>query len=241
MVTDTLGRPIPLASLADEQGRVWAVTDDSGRFRIPGVTGRIGLTVTRIGYRPARLDTLVSRDTAIFVALRLIPLPVTLRAEEISGPGRPNNEALERLGFYQRMRDKRLGTLTATFITPEDLERKTEGLISLALHGVPGIRLRPKNSDATQWLVEGRGGCEMSIWIDWYMVQKGQANNLLSMTGLRDERHAGGRESRVGLDQLVVGTEVLAIEVYPSGVSLPLRFQNINNAGCGALVIWTKR
>lgn len=158
IVTDTVGRPVPLASLADDGGRVRVVADNS-----------------------------------------------------------------------------------AAFESNEDLERREEGLISLALHGVPGIRLRPKNSDATQWMVEGRGGCEMSIWIDGYMVQKGQANNLLSITGAGGAGRRRGREDRVGIDQLVVGTEVLAIEVYPSGASIPLRFQNIDKAMCGALVIWTKR
>jgi len=242
IVTDTLGQPLSLAAITDEQGRLRGVADDSGRFRIVGLTGRVTLVVKRMGYRPVRLDTLLPGEGPVFLLFRLVPLPLTLAAEEITASSQPANRALERLGFYQRMRDKRIGALTGTFITPEELERRPSGLISMTLHAVPGIRLRPKNSDPTQWVVEGRGGCEMAIWIDGQLVQKGQATGLVSMTGgASSGSNRGALRERAGIDQLIVGTEILAIEVYPSAVNLPLRFQNIGNANCGVIAIWTKR
>jgi len=82
----------------------------------------------------------------------------------------------------------------------------------------------------------------MAVWINDQLVQKGQANNLGSMAGgLAPSSRADRRAQRAGIDQLIVGTEVLAIEVYPSAVNIPLRFQHIDNANCGVIVFWTKR
>ncbi|MDQ3697645.1 MAG: carboxypeptidase-like regulatory domain-containing protein, partial [Gemmatimonadota bacterium] len=67
VVTDTLGAPLPFAFITEVRGRKSAVADDSGRFRIEGLNGRLSFNVRRIGYRPELFTTDLSGDSAVSV------------------------------------------------------------------------------------------------------------------------------------------------------------------------------
>lgn len=57
-----------------------------------------------------------------------------------------------------------------------------------------------------------------------------------------DRMYVGGgmNEEPAGIDGLVIPTEVEAVEVYEGPASLPAEFGG-SRAGCGVVVIWTRR
>jgi len=150
-------------------------------------------------------------------ALELEPLVVTAERRAFH---------LEMEGFYER---KELGGI---FITPEVLEKRQPRKLTDVFFGLPGVRVGEQSLGAGPRSVWFRIG-ERADAICWPMVFVDR--QMVSNGGLSSNSPDPG-----AVDDFVHGLDVSAIEAYTHASSIPAEF-NGPNAGCGVIVIWTKR
>jgi hypothetical protein len=122
----------------------------------------------------------------------------------------PRHTMLSRTGFYDRMERVRRGAILGDFIMPEELELRAAGSISQVLYGKRYVTVQRGGR------LYGRAGCPMQIVVDGKL-----------MDGNRLEDH-------------VAGSEVMAIEVYPSTANAPVELIPLTRQGsCGIVAAWT--
>jgi len=156
-------------------------------------------------------------------------------------------------GFYQRVAEG-LGD----FITPEEIEeRGAVGNLSDLLRGIPGITLyhslilfRSQGASATLVRELGEdefqsiGRCEPTIWIDG-SKQPFASSPLVGVDPLYrpdlppQARLLRDSDLEQGVNEWLGPEQILAIEVYRSAATTPLRWGDLGSA-CGTIVIWTK-
>lgn len=113
-------------------------------------------------------------------------------------------------GFLDR---KRQGM--GSYLTREDIEKRSPITVTDALRVMPGLQVVPSGMGRSS--IRGRGGCAPAVFVDGMQVVDGATD----------------------LDAIVRPTDVMGIEVYRSGATVPPQFGG-NNA-CGTLLIWTGR
>ena len=249
-VVDTAGQPIEMVQvvvLPDTVTRV--LTDSAGRFSLrdlePGVH-QVGFR--RLGFVPAQFNVVVTageqRIRVELVALTQRLDTVTVAAEA------PRSPALERTGFYERLRQSRDGAGRGFFIGPEEIEARRAVFTTQLLGAVQGVNLRPDGPRDTGRIMVpwGRSGCVMAIFMDGvetrgiYTVLRGV---LPDGSPPRNAAEARANAYNVvvsgpGLDQTVRPSMIKAIEVYNSGAITPHEFISRFDTRCGSIVIWTR-
>lgn len=234
------GDPITAeVSVRDASGKVVAtgVTNERGFFRLPTATpGRYFLFAEALGY--GRIENAVVEVTEgrlsefeIGIAREALKLePVVVVAESRSF-------RLELEGFYRRM-DFGFGK----FMTPEIFEDRRPRRVSDLLYGVPGAYVADPNTGMGGRAVYFRSGIRASSFsggtlrpsdVCWPMIYVDR--QLVSNGG----QVATGAEP-AALDETVHPSDVWAMEVYRSAAEVPPEF-NGANAGCGVIVLWTRR
>jgi hypothetical protein len=196
----------------------YATTDSSGAFFMPGVAaGLRRVHFRRLGFAPASFSVLVEADEEVVLQVELAPLPTRLELIEVS---RPFSPALGRVGFYERRRQRELGILAGTFITPEEIQARRAPKLTYLLESIPGLII---DREIPRGRAVGRDfrRCQMAVFLDGIELSV--------------------EDVRGGINQLVNVFDVGAIEVYTSPSWSPERFQStrINNP-CGSIVIWTR-
>lgn len=149
------GRPIRDASVRIA-GLGQALTDDDGRFEVPGLpAGLVELRVEALGYDPRIVPVTVQagRTTVVEVsvavdALELEPIDVVVRSP-----------FLESHGVYRRMGGGGAGRI----VTRTDLERRDSPRLSDSMTAIPGLRVERQNKRS---ILLGRGRCRMRIFVD---------------------------------------------------------------------------
>jgi len=209
--------------------RVTGSTDDRGFFRLQTRTpGDYVFSARALGFsevEDAPVAVLPGRLTVLDVqmapeALRLDPLVVTAEARTYH---------LEMQGFYQR---KTEGLNTGIFFPPEEIEERRPVNVTDLFWGLPGTRVIV--SEEGQVGVYFRAG-ERWNQVCWPMVYRDR--HLISTGGLPNP--AIGTEPAV-LDEMISPFDLAAIEIYRSPAEIPPEF-NCANAGCGVIVLWSKR
>lgn len=134
------GAPISGAAvlLLDERDRgiLEVLSDDQGQFvlSLPS-PGTYRLSVTRIGYNPARSGLFEAASAnAPAVEVSLTVKPVALDSLEILST--PRVPRLERLGFYKR---KEIGW--GYFINREEIRERHPTWVTDLIRGLPGVRI----------------------------------------------------------------------------------------------------
>ena len=210
-------------ALSDQRGRVLLFPDEPGTY---------GLRAERLGYAASEGATVElfqgTRRVEIRMATEAIPL------EEMVVTVRGTVPALERNGFYQResMADGR-------FMIREDIEAVGSSRTSDVLIRVPGIGPVTFNEEAAESTkrriqfsrarnsVDAR--CLPVVYIDGTMVRQG---GIFS---------PGDDPSRWPTEEELIGPhDIEALELYPSRLSVPARFQG-PGAECGVVVVWTRQ
>jgi hypothetical protein len=201
-------------------------TNDDGFFRLTmPAPGRYLLSAQALGYGTidaAAVDVTLGNLSVLDVrmaadALELEPIVVTAE---------PRAFHLEMQGFYERQK-----TGLGVFITPQILEERRPQRVSNLLFGVPGIRVAEPIGGRGGRVVYFRGGEGLSIC--WPMVYIDR--HLVSTGGL-----GGAGAEPTAVDDIVAASDVLAIEAFRGPAEIPPEF-NGPNAGCGVIVIWTRR
>ena len=206
-VVDPLGSPIPYAQVAVNR-EASIPTDTAGLVRLrTALAAGVRVRVQRIGFTP--LDTVLQAPLADVVRLPLQPLARELGAVRVEAE---RDTPLARTGFYERMRRVRLGAVRGEFITPEELESRTTGLLATVFQGrqlVTVGRTRPL-------MLHGRGGCQMDVLVD-------------------------GRPLREGfLDEFMSANEIMGVEIYGSTANAPAELIPLTSRGsCGIVAVWT--
>lgn len=113
-------------------------------------------------------------------------------------------------GFYERSRQKRT---FARFFDVEQIRRMNPRTASELLRSVPGVSLESNQSGGNSIRIRG---CQPMVWLD-------------------DQRVPGAE-----LDDLIVPSEIAAIEFYPSSAGIPAQYLERGNRLCGLILVWTR-
>jgi hypothetical protein len=207
-------------------------TSEDGFFRLMTPTpGRYLLSAQALGY--GDIDA-VTVDVALgnLTVLDVRMVPEALQLEPIVVTAEPRAFHLEMQGFYRRQHDG-LGV----FITPQLLEERRPHKVTNLFFGLPGTRVVEPSQGAGGRAVYFRGGerpgGSSSFAICWPMVYVDR--HLVSTGGL-----AGAGAEPTAVDDVVFAGDVLAIEIFRTPAEIPPEF-NGPNAGCGVIVLWTRR
>jgi hypothetical protein len=236
-VADTTGAAIPYAVLdANPGGR--RVADSLGVviYSLGANANAVRVQARRIGYAPASVLLQTSERTH---EIRLEGVARGL--SEIRITDRRNNLLVDR-GFYDRVDRVRNGAYTGEFITPEDLERLSPASLSRALSESRYVRITRAGSRSLV-VLRGRSDCGYNILIDGMRVRGTLEEDAPGTTSINPQgtRRQG---APTGIEELINGLEIAAIEVYPSAATAPAEIQARAMAGrgtCGIIAIWTGR
>ena len=217
-VVDSGGRPLRGADVRTADGALRTVSGDSGQFVLHGFKpGKRDMIVRVLGYGPATFTTDFrpgrTRRVRIVLTAATVQLSTIVVLDSISDP------LLAETGFFQRKR-----TGWGTFITPAEIQRRNPGRASDMLRMVSGMEIRSAGRFGTlpisRRAMSFSGLCLMNVYVD---------GNKVAVN------------SSMPLEDAVSGSEIGAMEVYPSASETPPEFSGLGaSAPCGAVVIWTK-
>jgi hypothetical protein len=227
--------PVTFAWVSVEGG-IANITDEKGTVSLGAIRHKtLTVDVRRIGYQPW-FGKLELPDTAAV-------LTVTLRrlAQQLAGvtvTGQAVKSQLELTGFYDRWLQRQKGALSATFIGPEELEKRHPSRTTDMLYGLNGVSMV---NFGGAMMARGIGGtCFMTVLLDGNVLcPKGgcygsSSSNAPSISSRSGNMPASG----VDINQYINANDVSAIEVYARGGNMPITLQ-AGNSACGVIAIWT--
>ena len=134
-VTDSAGNALLGATVSVTGTSLSAVTDESGEFRISGFPpGIVEFRARRLGFVPTVHHTRVTaHETVHRVAIRMAPLPTTLRPVVVEAADVEYRGRLA--GYYERLHRRHTGQ----FISREEIDRKQHRSLSRLLAQLPGV------------------------------------------------------------------------------------------------------
>lgn len=209
-----------LIVVSDEKGTELArtITGPVGLFGISGLphgrTYHVGAHA--MGYESLVGTRFVAGADPSMLELRLRPDPV--RLEPITVTMARQRRRLEAVGFYRR---EKLGI--GRHLRSEEIEARAIDRMSDVLRFEPSVRLVPSTKKPGMYLVTFNG---MTLGFQ-------PCRPTVVLDGMKVSEH-------FLLDELVVPSEVSAMELYPRGVGVPVQWSGMD-AGCGVILIWTKQ
>jgi len=243
-VLDRDSIPVPYAMVSVAGAAAYA-TDSTGRVRMGrelGVSPRV--RVRRIGY--AAFDAEVGRRADGEYWVTLDPVERQLAAVRTVAP---RNTPVSRTGFYDRMERVRNGAITGWFISPEELDDRHITQVSRAVQGVGSVRVTRDGRGRP--MLTGRGGCGLTVLLDGHRLngvlgEGGSSDAPVSISrsvqpaGMGGARQADPPNAPRSIDELVEGSAVMAIEIYPSLANAPDELIPLTGGGgCGIIALWT--
>ncbi len=211
------GRPLASATmtLLDEDGARLAgtQTDSAGSFGLSAArAGAFQLRAERLGYRTATAPAMeLGAGDTLRVEFRLSAEAVMLAPVVVTGQPRRLTGALR--DFYERAERRAWGS----FVTREEIGRRSPVQTTDLLRTLPGVRLAPTRSGRHAVLL--RGGCPARVYLDGIRVRLGGTT----------------------IDDLVRPQDLEGIEVYPGEAGIPAQYGGLGGGGCGAVLLWTRR
>lgn len=252
VVTDA-GGPLAGARIV-RQGLVRdsVFSDSAGRFRLSGLAlGRQVFVVRKVGYEAVEFEIEFSADTSVTVDVALesvVPVmdTITIRGDSALGP---YSRKLISVGFQERRREAQRTATDATFLTPEDIARRKPNRLASLLEGQRSVHVQYLNAHGA--IARRRDGrCAMSLWVDgqllWPPPGERTASGGLSgigagLSGVSTPATSGGRGRLTDSGiEIVLVTEIAAVEIYPSPSGTPQQFQSLSGS-CGAIIVWTRQ
>ena len=215
VLDDSTGVPVASAEVAVDALPMLRA-DSAGRVRYYGLLpGAHSLKVSRLGYRPQRLEVrlLPARGLAVEVALR--PAPVLL--PEVRFVFKEMESRLREVRFYERRRrggGVGWGWREIRAVAPG-------GDVETLLGRLPGFRVRQGAGDSTWTVVSHRGpglpeACAARVLLD------GQPVDGRRLSGLSASHLAG-------------------VEAYPGPATTPVELAALAvGARCGVVALWSR-
>lgn len=227
-VVSSDGQPIAFANVIVEGG-VTQITDDKGEVSLgAGKHQTLTLNIRRIGFTPW-FGKLELPDTAAVLLVSLPPLAQGLSTVTVSGKA-DATAPLVVAGFYDRWLMRQKGTLSAVFISPEELEFRHPDRITGMLNGLNGIRL----SRECVTPPSRRGTCVQGL-VALSTDDSHKCPVAIVVDGKQQYAQPG---ANVDIDRLLSAGDVSAIEVYARGGNMPVNFQ-FQDTVCGVIAFWT--
>lgn len=223
------GRPVVAASvtLLSQRGKTLdhVLTDSTGAFLLePDDAGSYALKATGLGYRTATSAPVPFKEGELVeVTLKLAVDAVPLEPLTVTARSFPPNRYLADAGFYDR---KRSGV--GVFLTREDIVRRRPEEFSDLMRTVAGMDVAPTGPTGRRgFSMTGRssGRCQPALILD------GTPTLIGGMQPLRTRD--------LPLDDVLSPRDIEGLELYRGPAGVPTEF-NVNNAGCGVLVVWTR-
>lgn len=228
-----LGSGLPIregmVALVNLDGETIAATttDEDGGFSVsPGQAGQYSVYAEAFGYfasvdGPTELT--VGDTTAVQFSLERNP--VILEPLDISAE--PRNRLLELTGFYERKELNR-----GQFVERAEIEERSPRWLTDIFRTGTSFRVVPAQ------FAGNTGGYTLVSRRFVSFQNRGYCGPMVYVNGIRSGRTYG--TGTTPLDQLLDPEEVEAIEAY-SGISqVPERWRD-SAAGCGVVLIWTRR
>ena len=234
VVDDRTGQPLAGVEVTLTTTSRMAATDSSGTFALRDVAaGRHEVVLRKVGYQP--LSTAITTTGADSAAslLRLAPVAAELTQVTVTTPA-----VHPRLQAFEAHRAARMG---GSFLTADELAKERGRSLGDVLQRVLGtdivrgmggqawfatrrgydsIRYLPLVSQMDRARGASTGLCYAAVVLNNVFVYRGTGDDLFDVNSLAPD-------------------EVLAIEVYRGGASMPLEY-NTTRSTCGLLVIYTK-
>ena len=197
----------------DDQVLSRALTAEDGAFELAvPVPGQYRVRAQRIGYvmaTSAPLDLVQSRS--LVVEFRLSAAAVPLAPITVVDRERAWDPRLEFMGYYERKATYgKEGRGFGHFLDGEQLERRIAFSVLDLLRDLPGIHVRA--AGGRKLGVTGRRGC-VSFFLDGAPLVMG------------------------GIDDMIIPSATVAIEVYPGGV-VPAEYLSLRSV-CAVVAVWT--
>lgn len=190
------------------------ITDDEGRFRLPGVpVGRVTVSVRRIGFQAATLDTMVAvAGPAAAPDFEVTLVPVAQKLAEVVVRERRRTRYSGPLADFNRRRDMGFGR----FYTAADIDSRHPIRTTDLLRMVPGMNVM--SVGATNRLRLRNSGCDPLVWID----------GMPALSGYFDV-DAFDPSSLAG------------IEVYSGVATVPVELRGgRGEEACGVIALWSR-
>lgn len=209
-VVETGGRPIRGARVMLHVGGAAAESDASGAFRLTGLpAGSQAIDIRAIGFTPTR------RSVDLTSGANEVTMELDRRATPLPTVTVLGNARLERTGFFQRVRQGH-----GKYLTEEQITRMSGAMAIDVIWRAPGLipqffRSEGRSMRGVVMRQSGPGVCVPNLFIDG-----------VTFPGAWDQ-----------LLNFLYKTEIVAVEVYTSTISMPMQFQR---RGCGSVVVWTR-
>ena len=218
-VVSRLGDPVANAEVSVGGGRDGrARTNGDGAFGIALVGGaRREISVRAVGYEPTVLSGYFAARNAA------LPEVVLERTVQVLAERAVKASAAGLSGFDYRRRSG-----VGHYIDREEIEKRRAFTASQLLMGVPGVLVQASGTITFSRAENPLSGCLPLYFIDG--VPREIAIPSIPPLLAPD----------LGPGQFVRPEEIEAIEVYKGLGSIPAEFKKLN-AGCGVIVIWTRR
>jgi hypothetical protein len=243
--------PIPYA-FVQVNGNLGLITNENGEVSISGKKATLNVTVRRIGYQPWS-GKLTLADAGLVQMVVLPRIAQALGTVVVTGRG---SVAPGLKGFYDRWEQRQKGTLSATFIGPEEIEMRHPGSTSDLLYGVNGVSF--VHTAGGGMVARGIGGtCFMTVMLDGHRLCPDAGCNtsgggtpgagtegavgigIAPMPAASNANMPSASDSHVvDINKYIDANDVAAIEVYARGGNTPISMQVDDNA-CGVIAIWT--
>lgn len=168
-VLDVSGLPVPGALIQIEDTRLRALSNESGFFRIAGVTaGARTVVIDHIGYAPSRAGVMVEAGEVVSVDLTLEVSPIALGDVIVSG---------RRFSPAAALNDQRTSPQIMNVLSTEQAERFADNSLPDALRRIPGVAAELDRGEASTLFLRGLNPAFTTVTLD---------GQRLASTGLED-------------------------------------------------------
>ncbi|HJU89847.1 MAG TPA: carboxypeptidase regulatory-like domain-containing protein [Gemmatimonadaceae bacterium] len=208
-VRDTLGRPVGQVEIVVTGTSIVSRSTDDGLYLLVDVPpGRVPLLIRRIGFEPIAAEITLSPGTEMRVDIDLTPTPQMLDEVEVAGI---RGIADTKLDDFHRRRQ----TANGFFLTQEQIEKRGMSTPIDLLRTMHRVRIIPLRSSSGSLIRIGTGKaqCAPAIYLDGLKV------NEAYIDAIPIER-------------------IIAVEVYPRAVDVPLPYQGALD--CGVIGFWMR-
>ena len=213
------GMPVDGAVVRVVDTDLQTLSNHNGRFLFREIeSGHYAVEVEHLAYGTKRYPVEIPFGGAAQVEINLSQTPIELEPIVVEAKSRAWLSTMS--GFYQRM-DRGLGV----FLTPEFIEQRAPTTLTDALRGLAGVRVVKQPGPGNNYGVLLRG----SVRFDGTGIST--CPPILYIDGVRVQDYP--------LDELY-GGDLAAVEVYRGASELPAQFAG-SDAGCGVVVVWTRR
>ncbi|WP_420127798.1 carboxypeptidase regulatory-like domain-containing protein [Longimicrobium sp.] len=233
------------------QGVGRAVTDAEGGFQLPVLApGRFQLRAERVGYQASLSQPLtIAPSDAVQVELFVSTDAVVLAPLTVVASTRDVTRSSRMAAFEWRQEHHPWGR----FLDPQQIARIRPVHASDILAQVPFVRISG-NPPVRQATMRGRFGdrCMPTIYVDGHQVPAPAGTNdapdrsspVLApfARSFPTSSPAGASDAGVNLDEMVSGTDVVAVEVYDKPFEAPAEFgPSTTQINCGVILVWTRQ